>query len=89
VYNLIRAVAPPYPGAFTELDGRRLIVAEARRLSNGALTQPQPPGLAVAGGRIVGVCGDGGLIDIRCLLDDGRSLDSATLAGWLNSSGPQ
>jgi len=89
VYNLIRAVAPPYPGAFTELDGRRLIVAEARRLPDGALTQPQPPGLAVADGRIVGVCGDGGLIDIRCLLDDGRSLDSATLAGWLNSSGPQ
>jgi len=89
VYNLIRAVAPPYPGAFTELGGRRLIVAEARRLPNGALTQPQPPGLAVAGGRIVGVCGDGGLIDIRCLFDDGRSLDSATLAGWLNSSGPQ
>ncbi|MFM7570695.1 MAG: formyltransferase [Betaproteobacteria bacterium] len=89
VYNLIRAVAPPYPGAFTELGGRRLIVAEARRMPHGALAQPQPPGLAVADGRIVGVCGDGGLIDIRCLLDDGRSLDSATLAGWLNSSGPQ
>jgi methionyl-tRNA formyltransferase len=26
VHNLIRAVAPPYPGAFSDLDGRRLMV---------------------------------------------------------------
>jgi len=26
VHNLIRAVAPPYPGAFTEIDGKRLMV---------------------------------------------------------------
>jgi methionyl-tRNA formyltransferase len=31
VYNLIRAVAPPYPGAFTEVAGQRLVVARARR----------------------------------------------------------
>ncbi|MGF6975944.1 methionyl-tRNA formyltransferase [Paraburkholderia sp. JPY465] len=30
VYNLIRAVAPPYPGAFTDLNGHRFIVARAR-----------------------------------------------------------
>ena len=30
VYNLIRAVAPPYPGAFTELGARRLVIARAR-----------------------------------------------------------
>jgi methionyl-tRNA formyltransferase len=30
VYNLIRAVAPPYPGAFTEIGDARFIVARAR-----------------------------------------------------------
>ena len=32
VYNLIRAVAPPYPGAFTDLNGRRVVIAKARRI---------------------------------------------------------
>ncbi len=30
VYNLVRAVAPPYPGAFTDVGGERFIVARAR-----------------------------------------------------------
>ena len=29
VYNLIRAVAPPYPGAFTDIGGERFVVARA------------------------------------------------------------
>jgi hypothetical protein len=35
-------------------------------------------------GRIVGVCGDGGLIDIRCLLESGHPVEPDTLARWLN-----
>ncbi len=34
VCNLIRAVAPPYPGAFTEMGGERVIVARARICSH-------------------------------------------------------
>jgi methionyl-tRNA formyltransferase len=100
VYNLIRAVAPPYPGAFTEIAGRRLIVGEARLASAaspasaashafrgsampGAVSAGSP-GLAVHQGRIVGVCGDGGLIDIRCLLESGHPVEPDTLARWLN-----
>ena len=45
VYNLIRAVAPPYPGAFTELGPHRLVIARARRrpisgLTSGATSGP-------------------------------------------------
>jgi len=87
VYNLIRAVAPPYPGAFTEIEGRRLIVAEARRLPPAQAMTPGLPGLAVQAGRIIGRCGDGGLIDIRCLLEGGRQVEPDTLARWLDSSG--
>jgi len=30
IFNLIRAVAPPFPGAFTQVNGRRLMVWKAR-----------------------------------------------------------
>lgn len=75
VYNLIRAVAPPYPGAFTDIGGRRFVVARARRIVSAAPTSGMPaPGLHVRDGRIVAVCGDGGQLDIQTLLQ-GRSAD--------------
>jgi methionyl-tRNA formyltransferase len=37
VYNLIRAVAPPYPGAFTDIGRRRFIVARARLVPENGL----------------------------------------------------
>ena len=84
VYNLIRAVAPPYPGAFTEIAGQRLVIARARRLpSAGIAAAAGDPGLHVADGRIVGVCGDGGLIDIRQLIAGSTPLDAASLSALL------
>jgi len=84
VYNLIRAVAPPYPGAFTDIaagnNPRRFVVAEARRLSG---TAQGTPGLRVADGRIVGLCGDGGLIAIRQLLENGQPVGADALAATL------
>lgn len=97
VYNLIRAVAPPYPGAFVDLGPWRLVVARARRRSG--LTIPQPTstapersqsqsqrlGLAVLDGIMVGRCGDGGLIDIQSLLLDQASVSGATLQTLLDA----
>jgi len=84
VYNLIRAVAPPYPGAFTDVgegsDTHRFVVADARRLSG---TAQGTPGLQVADGRIVGLCGDGGLIGIRQLLENGQPVGADALAATL------
>jgi methionyl-tRNA formyltransferase len=68
VYDLIRAVAPPYPGAFVEIGGQRLVVAAARRARDAQKTAGEAtpaPGLHVLGERIVGICGDGGVIEIR------------------------
>lgn len=84
VYNLIRAVAPPYPGAFTELQGRKLIVAEARRTTG----DPLPPGLHVTDGRMLAACGDGGLIHLRQLLCDGVPLTAADLSALLSLPSP-
>jgi methionyl-tRNA formyltransferase len=78
VYNLIRAVAPPYPGAFTEIGGRRLVVARARRLPGEPLAGRQS-GLQVADGRIVGVCGDGGGVAVHELLCGDQVIDAAAV----------
>ncbi|QET06208.1 formyltransferase [Cupriavidus pauculus] len=89
VYNLIRAVAPPYPGAFTDLGGRRFVVARARRISGaGAGAGALSPGLHVRDGRIVAVCGDGGLLDIQTLLqgssaDDGVAVTPSEFASLI------
>lgn len=77
VYNLIRAVAPPYPGAFADIAGRRFIVAQARRLDAGAVAGGLQPGLHVTDGRIVAVCGDGGALRVLQLLE-GSSADHAS-----------
>ena len=59
VHNLVRAVAPPYPGAFTDWQGQRRIVART------SLKGPFPgqldlqvPGIQVVDNQVFGVCGD-------------------------------
>jgi len=73
VHNLIRALAPPYPGAFTALAGKRVRVlrswwAESPRL------QLQPPGtLALAEGRLWACCGDGRWLELREIEFEGEN----------------
>ena len=84
VYNLHRAVAPPYyPGAYTEQNGRRYVLGEARiaRLAPTSL----PPGLTVVDNCILGVCGDGRALAISSLLQDGAALTPAQLAAQLHA----
>lgn len=59
VHNLVRAVAPPYPGAFTDWQGQRMIVARTD------LAGPFPhkldlqaQGIQVVDNLAFGVCGD-------------------------------
>ncbi|HEX8956100.1 MAG TPA: formyltransferase [Burkholderiaceae bacterium] len=77
VYNLHRAVAPPYPGAFTELAGRTYQIGKARLAQR---PMPDlPPGLAVVDNCIFGVCGDGRALLIHELLADGQPVSPAEL----------
>ncbi len=59
VYNLIRAVAPPYPGAFTDVTTangtERITINAARRLEG---TFARAPGIYRTGSKVIGVCGD-------------------------------
>ena len=59
VHNLVRAVAPPYPGAFTVWQGQRMIVA--RTSLEGpfpAQLDLQTPGIQVVDNQVFGICGD-------------------------------
>lgn len=75
VYNLHRAVAPPYPGAFTEINNVVYIIEKARLSKHPAGSLP--PGLAVVDNCIFGVCGDGQMLAISAL-KAGEKLISAT-----------
>lgn len=85
VYNLHRAVAPPYPGAFTDIGGVRYVVQRARlRKANHEHTDNVPaaslrPGLTVVDNCIFGVCGDGRMLTISALTADGEPITAEQL----------
>jgi methionyl-tRNA formyltransferase len=83
VYNLHRAVAPPYPGAFTDAGGQRFIIEKARL--SPLLRSELPAGLAVVDNYIVGVCGDGRVLAISSLLADGEPVSPAQLRDILDA----
>jgi methionyl-tRNA formyltransferase len=84
VYALVRAVAPPYPGAFTEVAGTRVVMGAARMASPVASSsQPRSPGLHVIDGRVLALCGDGAAIEIRELLANGAPLSAESLRSLL------
>ena len=65
VHDLVRAVAPPYPGAFTTHDGKTMIVART------SLNGPFPAnldlgvyGIQVVDNRVFGICGDHQAVEI-------------------------
>ena len=85
VYNLIRAVAPPYPGAFTKIGGEHVIVARARTLA-GTQAQKLAPGSVVCDKtRASIVCGDGQAIEPLALVVNGASLNREATSVWLSA----
>lgn len=85
VYNLHRAVAPPYPGAFTEVAGKTYRIGKAR-LSR-QLHANLPLGLSVVENCILGTCGDGRALVIHALLADSKTVLPAELRQTLLSLG--
>ena len=65
VHNLVRAVAPPYPGAFTDYQDQTMLVART------SLKGPFPAkldlgvsGIQVVDNRVFGICGDRQAVEI-------------------------
>ena len=77
IHNLIRGVAPPYPGAFSDVGGRRI------RVLSSLVPHEQParigfPALYCAAGRCYAECGDGNALRILSMDVDGTMLDQRT-----------
>jgi len=83
IHNLVRAVAPPYPGAFTMLAGKRARILRTRVLD--AKASPAAPSLRVEGERLVAACGGGGVLAVLELEVDGALLLPAAFAARIGS----
>ena len=79
VHNLVRGVAPPYPGAFTHLGGVTLRILRTR-LEPNRRPRSGAPGLYFEAGAFFADCGDGGVLRVLELDAGGRPPDPAAFA---------
>ncbi|MBC7413873.1 MAG: formyltransferase [Herminiimonas sp.] len=88
VYNLIRAVAPPYPGAWCMVGPNRCIIDGARLTQDPStaatkIAGDMAPGLRVVDNRVLGYCGDGRAILVKQLRVDARVVTATELQDML------
>ena len=85
IHDLVRAVAPPYPGAFTDVAGVPARILRTRVLDSTSKTgAPEllignDAGAASVRDRIVARCGGGGTLRVDVLELDGQAQTAATL----------
>jgi methionyl-tRNA formyltransferase len=79
IHNLVRAVAPPYPGAFTTVGGVAARILRTR-VADAATPPTLTPTLAARDRWLIAQCGGGGALAILALEVGGASLDAASLA---------
>ena len=85
VHNLIRAVAPPYPGAFSDVTGHKLIITRSLGVP-GRQDKPGQPQLSIEEGQLFARCGDGGLVKILSLTLDGEFIEPNMLPARLGKN---
>ena len=73
IYNLIRAVAPPYPGAFTDFNGEKLTIVRSSLPMDPVIDLPSSAaaflaksglGMHLVDNRYFGLCGDGKVLEL-------------------------
>ena len=79
VHDLVRAVAPPFPGAFTEVNGCRLDILETRIDDTAAKYAAQAPCLYAEKGEWYADCIDGKRLKILQLAVNGAPLAHNTV----------
>ncbi len=80
IYNLIRGVTHPYPGAFTRLNGRKIIIWQARPAAGTG-----EPGRVMAIDPLLVGTGDG-LLELGSLQEEGGQEESAAVFVSRNQS---
>lgn len=82
IHNLIRAVAPPYPGATTSINGSPVTI-HASLLAPEKFRHTNPGHVNVSSERTIALCGDGRMLRILSAVVDGVQYDEASLPGVL------
>jgi methionyl-tRNA formyltransferase len=80
IHNLVRAVAPPFPGAFADLHGRRLRLLGSRNDSQPSRHPARAPCLYAEGESLLLDCADGRRLMLTRAELDGQALTAANLA---------
>ena len=84
IHDLVRAVAPPFPGAFTEVDGRHLWIHRTR-LESRIIAPSERPRLFGAQGGCYAACSDGGVLKVLAAATDRGPVDLAQLSRELEA----
>ncbi|HLP98983.1 MAG TPA: formyltransferase [Sideroxyarcus sp.] len=84
IHNLVRAVAPPYPGAMTQLMGKPLRILQTL-VTKCTVAGQQSPAFYVKEGKAYAVCGSGVLRVVRFELD-GVEMSAAEFAAKYGSN---
>lgn len=82
IHNLIRAVAPPYPGASTRVGGQAMLIT-ASTLAPAHFQHQNPGMLNVGSERVIALCGDGRMLRILEAEIDGQPHNEIMLAARL------
>ncbi len=86
IHNLVRAVAPPYPGAFCEVGGRRIRILATRIAAMCPPQAPEHPGLFVAAEAMHARAGDGRCLAVLAADHDGHALMPQALRALLGDA---
>ncbi len=85
IHNLIRAVAPPYPGAFADLNGQRLLVLRSRQVANQDQPEFDAPTLFVHREQIYLRAGDGHYLQLLQSRLNQQALDAASFVSHFSA----
>ncbi len=80
IHNLVRAVSPPYPGAFADIAGARVRILRSYRISAKELPVFDRPTLFIAENRLLLQAGDGNYLEILDMDCNGEPVTPAILA---------
>ena len=79
IHNLVRAVAPPYPGATTRINGDLVKITKTKRMPP-VLTHANPAHVNVANDTVIALCGNGTMLRILEAEIDGQPHNELMLA---------
>ena len=85
IHNFVRALTRPYPGAFADVKGKRVLVWRTRMAASGA-TATRTPTLRMADNTIFLTCRDGASLEVLELEADGASVGPGAFAGVFGKS---